>query len=131
MVRCLFNCSEHVGHLNPTLPVVKALVESGHEVHFLCLEMARKKIEEVGGIFHNTMDIQSELYSSRGLEGREIPKLAVFSIMEEHGLEMTFLNFLKCPDSFPSNFMPGSLISIRWGVRKEKERSRNFYLHKV
>lgn len=34
MVRCFFTCSEFVGHLNPTLPVVKALVESGHEVHF-------------------------------------------------------------------------------------------------
>ncbi|CAK9038138.1 unnamed protein product [Durusdinium trenchii] len=113
MVRCLFNCSEHVGHLNPTLPVVKALVESGHEVHFLCLEMARKKIEEVGGIFHNTMDIQSELYSSRGLEGREIPKLAVFSIMEEHGLEMTFLNFLKCLNVSLELELPGTLRFLR------------------
>ena len=31
MVRCLVSCSEHVGHLNPTLPVVKALVDLGHE----------------------------------------------------------------------------------------------------
>ena len=90
MVRCLVTCSEHVGHLNPTLPVVKALVESGHEVHFLCLEMARKKVEEAGAIFHNTVDVQSELYVGRGSEN-----LAVFSIMEEHGLEMSFLNILK------------------------------------
>ena len=109
---------------NPTLPVVKALVDSGHEVHFLCLEMAREKAEAVGAVllrsimellsflfshergerfcfglfrsrFHNTMDVQSELYAGRGLENSEKPKLAIFSIMEERALEMSFLNILK------------------------------------
>ena len=36
-----------MGHLNPTLPLVRALVDAGHEVHFMCAEMAKGKIEQV------------------------------------------------------------------------------------
>mmetsp|Transcript_60486 Transcript_60486/g.74130 ORF Transcript_60486/g.74130 Transcript_60486/m.74130 type:complete len:488 (+) Transcript_60486:62-1525(+) len=110
-MRLLVNCSEHVGHLNPALPVVKALVEAGHEVHFACLEIARKKIEEVGAVFHNTMDIQSELYAGRGLQDThaQIPKLALFDIIEEHGLEMSFLSILKCLNVSLEMELPGTL----------------------
>lgn len=104
MVRCLISCSEHVGHLNPTLPVVKALVDLGHEVHFLCLEMAQKKVEEVGAIFHNTVAVQTELYA-----GRDSGKLAVYSIMEELGLEMSFLNILKCLNVSLELELPGTM----------------------
>eukprot|EP00438_Fugacium_kawagutii_P032822 Skav217170 [mRNA] locus=scaffold2777:32337:34180:+ [translate_table: standard] len=110
-MRFLFNCSEHVGHLNPTLPVVKALVEDGHEVHFACLEIARTKIQDVGAIFHNTMDIQSELYVGRGLQDShaQIPKLALFSIIEELALEMSFLSILKCLNVSLEMELPGTL----------------------
>ena len=113
-MRVLFNCSEHVGHLNPTLPLVKALIEEGHEVHFLCLEIARQKIEEVGATFHNTMDIQSELYTGRGLQDThaQIPKLALFSIIEEHGLEANFLSILKCLNVSLELELPGTLRFI-------------------
>lgn len=110
-MRFVVNCSEHVGHLNPTLPVVKALVEAGHEVHFVCLEIARQKIEDVGAVFHNTMDIQSELYAGRGLQDShsQIPKLALFSIIEEQGLEMSFLSILKCLNVSLEMELPGTL----------------------
>ena len=54
--------------------------------------------EDMGAVFHNTMDIQSELYSGRGLQDAhaQIPKLALFSIVEELGMEMSFLSLLKC-----------------------------------
>ena len=110
-MRFLFNCSEHVGHLNPTLPLVRALVEAGHEVHFVCLEIARQKIEDVGAVFHNTMDIQSELYVGRGLQDAhaQIPKLALFSLMEGYGLDMSFLNILKCLNVSLEMELPGTL----------------------
>mmetsp|Transcript_56357 Transcript_56357/g.134536 ORF Transcript_56357/g.134536 Transcript_56357/m.134536 type:complete len:482 (+) Transcript_56357:70-1515(+) len=114
-MRVLFNTSEHVGHLNPTLPLVKALVEAGHDVHFLCLEIARQKIEDMGAVFHNTMDIQSELYSGRGLQDAhaQIPKLALFSIVEELGMEMSFLSLLKCLNVSLEMELPGTLRFLR------------------
>ena len=61
-----------------TLEVREPQKESpSYEVHFLCLEMAQKKVEEVGAIFHNTVAVQSELYADR-----DSGKLAVYSIMD-------------------------------------------------
>jgi len=107
--RCLFSCSEHVGHLNPTLPLVRGLVGLGHEVHFMCMEMARGKIEAAGAIYHDTAAVQTELYESCENPGR----LAIFDIMEKQGLEMSFLNVLRCLNVSLELELPGTLRLLR------------------
>ena len=77
-----------------------------------------RKVEELGAVFHSTTDVQTELYTGRGGGDAERPKMAVFSIMEEHGLEMSFLNIMKrpvepkvcgafCQDCFLPRWSPG------------------------
>ena len=39
------------GHINPTLPVVKELVEAGHVVDYYCSKSSQKKIEATGANF--------------------------------------------------------------------------------
>ena len=46
----LFNVPAH-GHINPTLPVVQALVQQGHEVIYYTTEEFREKIAPTGAIF--------------------------------------------------------------------------------
>jgi MGT family glycosyltransferase len=45
------------GHVNPTLPIVRELVQRGIQVDYFALERFRKGIQETGAVFHN--------YSSR------------------------------------------------------------------
>mmetsp|Transcript_29904 Transcript_29904/g.85815 ORF Transcript_29904/g.85815 Transcript_29904/m.85815 type:complete len:507 (-) Transcript_29904:241-1761(-) len=111
-MRFVFSCSAHVGHLNPTLPLVRALVDLGHEVHFVCFEMARAKIESAGGTFHDAQDVQTELYASRKADGHS-PKDAIFILMEELGLEMSFLNVLKVLNVAVEMELPGTLRFLR------------------
>ena len=40
------------GHLNPTLPVVKELVELGHDVHYFIGGEYRELVEDAGSMFH-------------------------------------------------------------------------------
>ena len=44
-------CIPAHGHTNPTLGVVKALTEAGHQVFYFSFEMFREKIEATGAVF--------------------------------------------------------------------------------
>lgn len=44
-------CVPAYGHTNPTLGLVKALAELGHEICYFSFEMFRKKIEQAGATF--------------------------------------------------------------------------------
>jgi MGT family glycosyltransferase len=44
-------CIPAHGHTNPTLGLVKALTEAGHEVYYFSFEMFREKIEGTGAVF--------------------------------------------------------------------------------
>lgn len=46
-----FNCPAY-GHVNPTLGLVKELVQQGEEIHYYCSEEFRDKIEAAGAVFH-------------------------------------------------------------------------------
>mmetsp|Transcript_126033 Transcript_126033/g.327301 ORF Transcript_126033/g.327301 Transcript_126033/m.327301 type:complete len:579 (-) Transcript_126033:118-1854(-) len=55
-----------VGHLNPSLPIARRLRELGHEVHYVCHEFVRDKIEATGATFHSAVGCHPELYNGRG-----------------------------------------------------------------
>ena len=44
-------CIPAHGHTNPTLALVKALTEAGHQVFYFSFEMFREKIEQAGAVF--------------------------------------------------------------------------------
>mmetsp|Transcript_66240 Transcript_66240/g.191204 ORF Transcript_66240/g.191204 Transcript_66240/m.191204 type:complete len:540 (-) Transcript_66240:307-1926(-) len=79
------------GHINPSLPVARALASLGHEVHYLCREQMRQAIEDTGAIFHSDIDVETELYDGRS------PDLfgALESLRHEFGLGDESVNFLE------------------------------------
>merc|ERR1719401_1304524 len=71
------------GHINPSLPVSRSLVEAGHEVHYVCREQMREAIEGTGAALHLDTEIETELF-----EGRDADIFgALGSLKREHGLE--------------------------------------------
>jgi UDP:flavonoid glycosyltransferase YjiC (YdhE family) len=53
-------CIPAHGHTNPTLGVVKALTEAGHEIYFFSYEMFREKILATGAHFFPCDDYNFE-----------------------------------------------------------------------
>lgn len=52
MARILIQMTPVEGHMFPSLPLMKGLVESGHEVHWLGSRVFQRKIESTGATFH-------------------------------------------------------------------------------
>ena len=50
-MRIAWFCIPAHGHTNPTLGLVKAVTEAGHEVYYFSFEMFREKIENAGAVF--------------------------------------------------------------------------------
>ena len=50
-MRIAWFCIPAHGHTNPTLGLVKALTEAGHEICYFSFEMFREKIEDAGAVF--------------------------------------------------------------------------------
>lgn len=57
-----------VGHINPSLPLARRLVEEGHAVHYVCHKDARAKIEDTGATFHGVADVEPELYKDQSMD---------------------------------------------------------------
>lgn len=107
-MKVIFACSAHVGHLNPTLPVVKALVSLGHEVHYICFETARAKIQSAGATFHSCADIQPELYAQRSVSSGGLG--ACNAIMDELGLDASsILSMMMTFNVSLEKELPGTL----------------------
>lgn len=66
--RFVFVFPPYIGHLNPSLPLARRLVDLGHEVHYMCHEPLQAKIEHTGAIFHSTVAAEPELYQGRGTD---------------------------------------------------------------
>jgi len=64
--RFVFVFPSWVGHVNPSLPLARRLVALGHEVHYVCFEQVRLKIEGTGAVFHSAVACEPELYEGRG-----------------------------------------------------------------
>src|ERR1043165_6206637 len=63
MSRFLFAPMPFTGHVNPGLPIARALVARGHDVRFYSTERFRKAIEGIGARFvpfRNAMPIDEE-----------------------------------------------------------------------
>jgi len=96
-----FMFPELAGHFNASLPVARALVERGHEVHYLCGESKRKEIERTGAVFHSDQEHKLELYEGRDASFgpmmlmSEFPELAsdnpIMAVMKLNGALMTEL----------------------------------------
>ena len=50
-MRIAWFCIPAHGHTNPTLGIVRALTDAGHEVFYFSFEMFREKIEQAGAVF--------------------------------------------------------------------------------
>jgi len=71
------------GHINPSLPIARALVKQGHEVHYQCREQMREAIEDTGSVFHDEIVNLPEMYV-----GREPDVMgAMGSVATEFGLQ--------------------------------------------
>jgi len=71
------------GHLNPSLPLARSLIQLGHEVHYLSREAVRAAIEKTGASFTDAAEEQVELY-----ENREQDIMGAFrTVAREYGME--------------------------------------------
>ena len=50
-MRIAWFCIPAHGHTNPTLGLVRALTDAGHEIYYFSFEMFREKIENAGAVF--------------------------------------------------------------------------------
>jgi len=97
------------GHINPSLPIARVLVELGHEVHYLCREQMREAIEDTGAEFHSEIQLKPELFG-----GREADLFgATTSLRREHGLmdEASLVGVFKLGGVQMELAMPGM---VRW-----------------
>jgi UDP:flavonoid glycosyltransferase YjiC (YdhE family) len=97
------------GHINPSLPVARTLVQQGHHVHYLCRQPMRDAIEDTGAKFHLDIEELTELY-----DGRE-PFLfgALPDVQRELGLENDSMiqAVYKLREIMTEMMLPGA---IRW-----------------
>eukprot|EP00928_Gymnodinium_smaydae_P053231 TRINITY_DN37272_c0_g1_i1.p1 TRINITY_DN37272_c0_g1~~TRINITY_DN37272_c0_g1_i1.p1 ORF type:complete len:516 (-),score=44.00 TRINITY_DN37272_c0_g1_i1:263-1810(-) len=56
-LRLAFVFPKFAGHVNPSLPVARRLVEMGHAVHYLVHEDMRAAIEGTGSCYHSLTDV--------------------------------------------------------------------------
>jgi len=99
------------GHINPSLPVARALVELGHEVHYLCCEQMRDAIEDTGAKFHCEAQWKPELF-----DGREADLFgATPSLRTEYGLleDLPLMSMFKLMGVQMELMLPGMLRWLR------------------
>ncbi|CAE7243246.1 yojK [Symbiodinium sp. CCMP2456] len=97
------------GHINPSLPVARTLVEEGQEVHYLCREQMKDAIEDTGATFHSEIEELPEMY-----EGRNVDIFGCLSdLQKEYGLEEDplFVAMFKIREIMQEMMLPGIL---RW-----------------
>jgi len=98
------------GHINPSLPIARSLVDLGHEVHYLCREQMREAIEDTGSAFHSDVEWETELY-----DGREPDILGAMECLKaQHGLDKgKILGSLKLMTVQVELMLPGVLRFLR------------------
>jgi len=97
------------GHINPSLPIAKALTDLGHEVHYMSRKEMEPVIQGTGASFTDVASQQTELY-----EGRETDIMGCFrGVAQEMGCadEAMMVSLLKTAPRHLELQMPGT---IRW-----------------
>ncbi len=81
MLRALFfNVPAH-GHVNPSLPVVRELINRGHEVHYYITEAYQKRVAQTGATVHLYGNIADDYFDAKGLDG-SAPQKAALALLE-------------------------------------------------
>ena len=99
-MKILFSFPPFIGHLNPSLPIAKALVERGHEVHFISTTEVKEKIINATKIdtsnFYCSRSIHEEFYKGISLDNTS-PLAPMEAIFSEFNLPKTeFVSQLMC-----------------------------------
>merc|ERR1719382_623294 len=97
------------GHVNPSLPVARALVQQGHAVHYLSHEQFREAIEDTGAVWHSTLGYQAELFTNPQQGVME----SVVAVLNEFGLELNMVNFCAVRNVLLERKMPGTVRFLR------------------
>lgn len=106
-MRFLFCASGSTGHVNPTLPIVRALVDLGHEVLYVSFEEMRGKVEAAGAEFFSFVDIEPECYHGQAPHD---PEGAYGVVLKELGLDhSTFLSVFKVLNVVLETQLPGAV----------------------
>jgi len=97
------------GHMNPSFPLARSLVERGHEVHYLSFEQMRAAVEDTGATYHSAVEHLTELFVDP-----KVGVLEVFSqLLQEHGLDVKFFNHFKVGNVVVERRLPGTLRFLR------------------
>jgi len=97
------------GHINPSFPVARSLVERGHEVHYLSFDQMRAPVEDTGATYHSAVEHLTEYYVD--------PKAGVLEafsqLLREHGLDGKFSNIVKVGNMGVERRLPGTLRFLK------------------
>mmetsp|Transcript_58176 Transcript_58176/g.175894 ORF Transcript_58176/g.175894 Transcript_58176/m.175894 type:complete len:542 (+) Transcript_58176:123-1748(+) len=97
------------GHVNPSFPVARSLVERGHEVHYLSFEQMRAPVADAGATYHSAVEHLTEYYVDP-----ELGVLEAFSqLLREHGLDGKFSNIVKVGNMGVERRLPGTLRFLK------------------
>lgn len=96
------------GHINPSLPMARRLVQQGHEVHYLCYEPLRKAVEDTGAVFHSEIESQPELFEGRGNDMFEVVE-ALQGENAEMQDDSLILAWLKMNNVILQGQLPGTM----------------------
>jgi len=97
------------GHINPSFPIARSLVQLGHEVHYFCVEPMRAAIEGTGATFHSSVEHQREFFTD--------PSRSVFEhlamLFQEVGLGVDLGNMDLIRSVILERKLPGTLRFLR------------------
>ncbi|CAK0862762.1 unnamed protein product, partial [Prorocentrum cordatum] len=98
------------GHVNPSLPLARALVQKGHAVHYLSFDQLREAVEDTGATWHSAVEHQTEMFGS---SSRVDVLKARGDLLAEVGLEVKFLHVLGVRNIVLERTVPGTERFLR------------------
>ena len=122
MMKIAWFCIPAHGHTNPTLGLVKEMVDAGHEVTYFSFEQFRDEIEDTGAVFVSCDDCNLDIDAEDG--GNRVGKDLAFSIelIVESALSMDALTerviLQMKPDLIVTDSMAfyGKLTALKYGI---------------
>ncbi|MBR5337054.1 MAG: glucosyltransferase [Lachnospiraceae bacterium] len=121
-MRIAWFCIPAHGHTNPTLGLVKALTQAGHEIYYFSFEMFREKIENAGATFISCdgYDFEMEDKENADRVGKDqafAVEILVSSTIALDGMVTEKITELK-PDVIVSDSVAywGKLAALKHGI---------------
>src|SRR5687767_6304891 len=118
MAKFLFFNVPAAGHVNPTLPVIREMVQRGHEVIYFLSEGYRSKIEAAGATFraYDAVRIPDDYFERAGLDGSRPASTA--ALLAQTSLDM-MPELLKIIDAErPNAILHDSMCPWGWIAAK-------------